>query len=172
MGASIGMAHGFEKARGRNFSKKMVGVIGDSTFIHSGIGGLIDVVYNKGISTILILDNSITAMTGHQDNPATGLTIKGEIAPALDLVALVKAIGIGTRKQVLKHNKLRILSIVMPWPNAIRIVAQEPTAISVYGINGVLLASQTTSVGQTDIELPKGVYIVRSNGGTQKVVVR
>jgi hypothetical protein len=57
-------------------------------------------------------------------------------------------------------------------PNAVRVVAQEPTAISVYGINGVLLASQTTSVGQTDIELPKGVYIVRSNGGTQKVVVR
>ena len=94
MGASIGMAHGFEKARGKDFSKKVVGVIGDSTFIHSGIGGLIDIVYNKGVSTILILDNSITAMTGHQDNPATGRTIKGEIASALDLVALVKATGI------------------------------------------------------------------------------
>jgi len=94
MGASIGMAHGFEKARGKDFSKKVVGVIGDSTFIHSGIGGLIDIVYNKGVSTILILDNSITAMTGHQDNPATGRTIKGEVVPALDLVALVKATGI------------------------------------------------------------------------------
>ena len=94
MGASIGMAHGFEKARGRDFSKKVVGVIGDSTFIHSGIGGLIDIVYNKGVATILILDNSITAMTGHQDNPATGYTIKGEMVPALDLVALVKATGI------------------------------------------------------------------------------
>lgn len=94
MGASIGMTHGFEKALGRDFSKKVVGVIGDSTFIHSGIGGLIDIVYNKGVSTILILDNSITAMTGHQDNPATGRTIKGENVPALDLVALVKAIGI------------------------------------------------------------------------------
>ena len=72
----------------------MVGVIGDSTFIHSGIGGLIDIVYNKGISTILILDNSITAMTGHQDNPSTGRTIKGEEAPILDLVTLVKAVGI------------------------------------------------------------------------------
>ncbi len=94
MGASIGMAHGFEKVRGKDFAKKMVGVIGDSTFIHSGIGGLIDIVYNKGISTILILDNSITAMTGHQDNPSTGRTIKGEEAPILDLVALVKAVGI------------------------------------------------------------------------------
>ncbi|NLJ67476.1 MAG: indolepyruvate ferredoxin oxidoreductase subunit alpha [Clostridiales bacterium] len=94
MGASIGMAHGFEKVRGKDFAKKMVGVIGDSTFIHSGIGGLIDIVYNKGISTILILDNSITAMTGHQDNPSTGRTIKGEEAPILDLVTLVKAVGI------------------------------------------------------------------------------
>jgi indolepyruvate ferredoxin oxidoreductase alpha subunit len=94
MGASIGMAHGFEKVLGKDFAKKMVGVIGDSTFIHSGIGGLIDIVYNKGISTILILDNSITAMTGHQDNPSTGRTIKGEEAPILDLVALVKAVGI------------------------------------------------------------------------------
>lgn len=94
MGASIGMAHGFEKVRGKEYSKKMVGIIGDSTFIHSGIGGLIDIVYNKGISTILILDNSTTGMTGHQDNPATGRTIKGEITPILDLVALVKATGI------------------------------------------------------------------------------
>ena len=112
MGASIGMAHGFEKARGRNFSKKMVGVIGDSTFIHSGIGGLIDVVYNKGISTILILDNSITAMTGHQDNPATGLTIKGEIAPALDLVALVKAIGIDNVQVVDPFNLMESEAIL------------------------------------------------------------
>ncbi|HZJ57455.1 MAG TPA: indolepyruvate ferredoxin oxidoreductase subunit alpha [Clostridia bacterium] len=94
MGASIGMAHGFEKVRGKDFAKKMVGIIGDSTFIHSGIGGLIDIVYNKGMSTVLILDNSITAMTGHQDNPSTGRTIKGEEAPVLDLVTLVKAVGI------------------------------------------------------------------------------
>ncbi len=100
MGASIGMAHGFEKVRGKDFSKNTVAVIGDSTFIHSGIGGLIDIVYNKGISTVLILDNSITAMTGHQDNPATGRTISGESVPALDLVALVRAIGINNIRVV------------------------------------------------------------------------
>jgi len=94
MGASIGMALGMEKARGRDFAKKLVAVIGDSTFIHSGITGLIDVVYNKGISTVVILDNSTTGMTGHQDNPATGKTLKGEPAPVLNLVQLVKAIGI------------------------------------------------------------------------------
>ncbi|WP_058486139.1 indolepyruvate ferredoxin oxidoreductase subunit alpha [Defluviitalea phaphyphila] len=94
MGASVGMAHGIEKARGRDFSKNWVGVIGDSTFIHSGITGLIDIIYNKGISTIIILDNSTTGMTGHQDHPATGKTIKGEPAPILNLVELSKAVGV------------------------------------------------------------------------------
>ncbi|OQB15757.1 MAG: 2-oxoacid ferredoxin oxidoreductase [Firmicutes bacterium ADurb.Bin193] len=94
MGASIGMAHGMEKARGSEFSKKVVSVIGDSTFLHSGITGLIDVVYNKGRGTVIILDNSITGMTGHQDNPATGFTIKGEPTKSVDLVKLCHAVGV------------------------------------------------------------------------------
>lgn len=94
MGASIGMAHGMEKARGQEFAQKTVAVIGDSTFMHSGITGLIDIVYNKGVSTVLILDNSTTGMTGHQDNPTTGLTIKGQEVPPVDLVKLVEALGI------------------------------------------------------------------------------
>jgi len=94
MGAGIGMAHGMEKARGKDFSKKVVAVIGDSTFIHSGITGMIDVVYNKGVSTIIILDNSITGMTGHQQNPTTGFTIKGEPTKNVDLVKLANAVGI------------------------------------------------------------------------------
>ena len=94
MGAGIGMAHGMEKARGKDFTKKLVAVIGDSTFIHSGITGMIDVVYNKGISTIIILDNSITGMTGHQQNPTTGFTIKGEPTKNVDLVKLANAVGI------------------------------------------------------------------------------
>lgn len=94
MGASIGMAHGMEKARGKEFGKKTVAVIGDSTFIHSGITGLIDIVYNKGTSTVIILDNSITGMTGHQHNPTTGYTIKGEPTRQVDLVKLGHAIGI------------------------------------------------------------------------------
>ena len=93
MGASIGMAHGMEKARGSDFAKKTVAVIGDSTFIHSGITGLIDVVYNKGCSTVIILDNSITGMTGHQQNPSTGFTIKGEPTRQVDLEKLCEAIG-------------------------------------------------------------------------------
>lgn len=94
MGASIGVAHGMEKARGAEFRKKTVAVIGDSTFIHSGITGLIDVVYNKGNSTVIILDNSITGMTGHQHNPTTGFTIKGEPTKQVDLELLCKAVGI------------------------------------------------------------------------------
>jgi indolepyruvate ferredoxin oxidoreductase, alpha subunit len=94
MGAGVGMIHGAEKARGREFSKRSVAVIGDSTFVHSGITGLIDIIYNKGSSTIIILDNSITGMTGHQDNPTTGRTIKGEETSSLDLAALCTAIGV------------------------------------------------------------------------------
>lgn len=94
MGASVGMAHGMEKARGREFAGKTVAVVGDSTFIHSGITGLVDIVYNKGTSTVVILDNSITGMTGHQHNPATGFTIKGEPTRAVDLEKLCNAIGI------------------------------------------------------------------------------
>lgn len=94
MGASVGVLHGMEKARGKEFAKKSVAVIGDSTFIHSGITGIIDIVYNKGISTVIILDNSITGMTGHQHNPTTGFTIKGEPTKQVDLVKLANAVGI------------------------------------------------------------------------------
>ncbi len=94
MGASISGAHGMAKARGAEFNKKLVSVIGDSTFIHSGITGLIDIVYNKGNNTVIILDNSITGMTGHQDNPTTGFTIRKEPTKQVDLLMLCKAVGI------------------------------------------------------------------------------
>ncbi|MBQ8588059.1 MAG: indolepyruvate ferredoxin oxidoreductase subunit alpha [Clostridia bacterium] len=94
MGASVSAAHGMAKARGAEFNKKLVSVIGDSTFMHSGITGLVDIVYNKGNNTVIILDNSITGMTGHQDNPTTGYTIRGEETKQVNLVALCKAVGI------------------------------------------------------------------------------
>lgn len=94
MGASIGMSFGMSLARGNEFAKNTVAVLGDSTFIHSGITGLIEVVYNKGINTVLVLDNSITGMTGHQDNPTTGKTLKGEPTKQVDLELLGKAVGI------------------------------------------------------------------------------
>lgn len=94
MGASVSGAHGMAKARGEELNKKLVAVIGDSTFMHSGITGLIDIVYNKGNNTVIILDNSITGMTGHQDNPTTGLTIRKEPTKQVDLVALAHAVGV------------------------------------------------------------------------------
>lgn len=94
MGASVSAAQGMAKARGEEFNKKLVAVIGDSTFIHSGITGLIDIVYNKGNNTVIILDNSITGMTGHQDNPTTGFTIRKEPTKQVDLELLAKAVGI------------------------------------------------------------------------------
>ncbi len=94
MGASVSAGLGMAKARGEEFNKKLVSVIGDSTFMHSGITGLVDIVYNKGNNTVIILDNSITGMTGHQDNPTTGKTIRGEATRQVDLIALCKAVGI------------------------------------------------------------------------------
>lgn len=94
MGASVSAAMGMEKARGKEFSRNTVAVIGDSTFLHSGITGLIDVVYNKGTTTTIIMDNSITGMTGHQDNPSTGFTIKGEPTRQVDLEQLCRAVGV------------------------------------------------------------------------------
>lgn len=94
MGASISSLHGMEKAKGKDFIKNWVAVIGDSTFMHTGINSLINSVYNQGTGTTLILDNSTTGMTGHQDNASTGKTLMGETVPAIDLSALCSSLGI------------------------------------------------------------------------------
>ncbi len=94
MGASISGLHGFNLARQGEYTGKAVAVIGDSTFLHSGITGLIDIAYNGSNSTVLVLDNSITGMTGHQQNPATGLTLKEQPSPAIRIEDLCRASGI------------------------------------------------------------------------------
>ena len=98
MGASIGMAHGISNASDKK--QKVVAVIGDSTFIHSGITGIIDAVYNGSDILVLILDNSTTGMTGHQDHPATGYTIKGEQTYKIDLTALCKVLGCSVGEEI------------------------------------------------------------------------
>ena len=113
MGASIGMALGLEKARGRDFAKKTVAVIGDSTFVHSGITGLVDMVYNQGHSTVIIVDNSTTGMTGHQPNPTTGFNVRGEIAPQLDVVKLCEAIGVPSVRVVDPFNMKKLEQTIM-----------------------------------------------------------
>lgn len=94
MGASVSAVHGFNKALGAEGEKKSVAVIGDSTFMHSGMTGLANIAYNQSNSTVIILDNSITGMTGHQQNPTTGYNIKGDPAGKIDLEALCRAMGI------------------------------------------------------------------------------
>lgn len=115
MGASVSSLHGFNKANDDSTASKSVAVIGDSTFIHSGITGLINIAYNKGISTVIVLDNSITGMTGHQQNPTTGKTLKGDATVAVDLEALARAVGINNVR-VIDPNDLE---------NSRNVIAQE-----------------------------------------------
>jgi len=112
MGASVSALHGMSKARGNELSKKSVAVIGDSTFIHSGITGIIDIAYNKGVSTVIVLDNSITGMTGHQNNPANGLTIKGDPTIAVDLEALARACGFKNVRVIDPYNLDEVKTVV------------------------------------------------------------
>ena len=94
MGSSISTLHGVEKAKGKDFIKNWVCVIGDSTFLHTGVNSLMNSAYNGSTGTVVILDNRTTGMTGHQDHAATGKNLKGEPAPAIDLVELCHAIGV------------------------------------------------------------------------------
>lgn len=94
MGASISALHGMEKAKGKDYIKNWVAVIGDSTFLHTGVNSLINMVYNKSTGTVIILDNRTTGMTGHQDHAATGKTLKGEETYAIDLAKLCRAVGV------------------------------------------------------------------------------
>lgn len=94
MGASVSGIHGFNKASGGRTDANTVAVIGDSTFMHSGMTGLVNIAYNDSKSTVIILDNSITGMTGHQQNPTTGFNLKGDPAAKVDLEALCHALGI------------------------------------------------------------------------------
>ncbi len=124
MGASISGLHGFNAARGENAEKKSVAVIGDSTFMHSGLTGLVNVAYNATNSTVIILDNSITGMTGHQQNPTTGFNIKGDPAAKVDLEALCKALGIN-RVRVVDPYDLKACELAVKE----ELAAEEPSVI-------------------------------------------
>lgn len=124
MGASIGNAMGMEKARGKDFARNLVAVIGDSTFIHSGITGLINVVYNKATTTTIILDNRTTGMTGHQENPTTGFTIKGESIKEVNLGLLARAIGIERVVEVDPFDLQNLERIIKE-----EMAAEEPSVI-------------------------------------------
>jgi len=113
MGASVSGLHGFTHAQGNEAAAKSACVIGDSTFMHSGVTGLINIAYNGGNSTVIILDNSITGMTGHQENPTTGLNIKGDPAGKIDLEALCRAIGIERVRVVDPYNLAECDAVIL-----------------------------------------------------------
>ncbi len=123
MGASVSALHGRNKADENN-CKNSVAVIGDSTFIHSGITGLIDIAYNQSNSTVIILDNSITGMTGHQDNPTTGKTIKGDPTTAVSLELLAKAVGIDRVRVVDPYNLKECEDVIRE-----EVTADEPSVV-------------------------------------------
>lgn len=108
MGASISSLHGMEKAKGKEYVKNWVAVIGDSTFLHTGVNSLMNMMYNKATGTVMILDNSTTGMTGHQDHAATGKTLLGEPTYAIDIAALCRAMGV---KNVVEVNAFDIAEL-------------------------------------------------------------
>lgn len=124
MGGSISGIHGFNKARGEETEGKTVAVIGDSTFMHSGMTGLANIAYNQSNSTVIILDNSITGMTGHQQNPTTGYNIKGDPAGKIDLESLCKAMGFN-RVRVVDPYDLKACDQTVKE----ELVANEPSVI-------------------------------------------
>lgn len=124
MGASISALHGFNKVRGAESEKKSVAVIGDSTFMHSGMTGLVNIAYNSTNSTVIILDNSITGMTGHQQNPTTGKNLKGDPAYAVDLVALCHAMGISSVRVVDPYHMAETEAVIRE-----ELAKEEPSVI-------------------------------------------
>ncbi|MDD2534583.1 MAG: indolepyruvate ferredoxin oxidoreductase subunit alpha [Eubacteriales bacterium] len=137
MGASVGMAHGIDKVSDTEMSRKTVAVIGDSTFLHTGISSLINSVYNRSTSTLIILDNSITGMTGHQQNAASGLNIHNQGAPELDLVALVRAIGVTAIHEVDPADIRacqRVIKQAIDEPMVSVVIAKRPCALIPSGI--------------------------------------
>ena len=124
MGASISALHGFNKARGAEAEKKSVAVIGDSTFMHSGMTGLVNIAYNSTNSTVIILDNSITGMTGHQQNPTTGKNLKGDPAAAVNLENLCHAIGINSVRVVDPYHMAETEAVIKE-----ELAKEEPSVI-------------------------------------------
>jgi indolepyruvate ferredoxin oxidoreductase alpha subunit len=134
MGASVSGLHGMNLARPED-ADKSVAVIGDSTFMHSGVTGLINIAYNRTNSTVIVLDNSITGMTGHQQNPSTGINLKGDPTAAVNIEALCKAVGTRRVRVVDPYNLAETEAAVkeeLAAPEASVIIARRPCALLKY----------------------------------------
>ena len=135
MGASITALHGYNKALNEENAGAAVAIIGDSTFMHSGMTGLANIAYNQSNSTVIILDNSITGMTGHQQNPTTGYNIKGDPAGKIDLESLCRAMGINRVRVVDPYDLAacdRVLKEELAAPEASVIISRRPCVLLKY----------------------------------------
>ena len=132
MGSSISTLHGMEKAKGKDYIKNWVAVIGDSTFLHTGVNSLMNMVYNKATGTVIILDNSTTGMTGHQDHPATGKTLSGEKANIVLLDDLCRALGVKNVQIVDAFDTKKLENVIkeeVARDEVSVIIAQSPCAL-------------------------------------------
>ncbi len=148
MGASIGTALGMEKSN-PELAKRIVAVIGDSTFFHSGITGLVDMLYNKGKGTVLILDNSTTAMTGHQQHPATGKTLKNEPTAAVNIAGLVKGLGVKRVVEVDPFDLAHLEAIIKEETAAEEvsvIIAKRPCALLEKAASGYMVIDEAKCI--------------------------
>ena len=135
MGASVSGVHGFNKANGGATDGKTVAVIGDSTFMHSGITGLVNIAYNNSNSTVIIVDNSITGMTGHQQNPTTGMNLKGDPASKIDLESLCRAVGINRVRVVDPYDLKQCDAVIkeeLAFDEPSVIISRRPCALLKY----------------------------------------
>lgn len=151
MGASVSGLHGFNKANEGRSDAKTVAVIGDSTFMHSGVTGLINIAYNESNSTVIILDNSITGMTGHQQNPTTGFNLKGDPCAKIDLEALCKAVGIKRVRVVDPYNLEecdRVINEEIAVSEPSVVISRRPCALLKYVKHrGPITADPTKCIG-------------------------
>ena len=135
MGASVSGLHGFSKSQGGAMDNKTVAVIGDSTFMHSGITGLVNMAYNESNATVIIVDNSITGMTGHQQNPTTGFNLKGDPCAKIDLETLCKAVGIKRVRVIDPYDLAECDAVIKEELNANEpsvIISRRPCALLKY----------------------------------------
>ena len=164
MGAGVTMAHGMQRAGN---DRKVVGVVGDSTFFHSGMTGLLDIAYNKGTSTIIVLDNRTTAMTGHQDNPGTGRTITGEETVEADIATIGRALGIRNVVEVaprdIKHTT-EVLKEAIESPEPWLIISKTPCPLAARKNPGLPLKVNTDKCRKCKLCLRLGCPAIEKDG--------
>ena len=172
MGASVSGLHGFSKAQQGAMDNKTVAVIGDSTFMHSGITGLVNMAYNESNATVIIVDNSITGMTGHQQNPTTGFNLKGDPCAKIDLETLCRAVGIRRVRVIDPYNLAECDTVIKEELNANEpsvIISRRPCALLKYVKHSAPLSVDETKCVGCKSCMKIGCPAISIEGGKAKV---